>query len=295
MRWAVASAVAVVFLFGSDWTATAQAPAEASDSEIQRAAANSSASIVARIDFVGLRRISAAAVQAQMVTRPGARFTSQMVRRDVKTLGKLGWFADVRVAVSAAGESLAAGEPDSPRLVFYLSERPYLSGVEFSGSRLLSASNIEKLLADKQSSLVLGEPADEVRLQRAVKLIKEALAELGHPEAQIAIQEQENCRATLKVRYEIDDGPHLPVGRIVFPGHPAVATRLLRREMHRTQPGFLSSWRGKGAFTAEGFAEDRANLLRYYQNHGYPEARVGNAELAVYAERAAGFRKRRAR
>jgi outer membrane protein assembly complex protein YaeT len=284
VRWLIASAVAAVFLFGFDLPVTAQAPAEANGGEIAADSRGDSAPSIARIDFVGLRRITAAAVQAQIVSRAGGALSAQQVDHDVKTLGRLGWFEEIRV--EAAPESLAAGTPDSRRLVFYLSENPYLSGVEFSGSRLLSPSNIEKLLADKQSSLILGAPADEVRLQRAAKLIKEGLAGLGHPLAQIAMQKQEAPGATLRVRYEINDGPYLPVGQIVFPGHPGVSTRLLHREMHRTQPGFFASWRGKGAFTAEGFAEDRANLLRYYQDHGYPEARVGNAQIARYAQRA---------
>ena len=284
MRWPIAATAAVVFLFGFDLPVPAKIQAEPSSHEIQSAANNAAPSIV-QIEFVGLRRIAAAAVQAQLALRPGSSFTPQLLQRDVKKLGQLGWFEDIRVEAKPEPEALASGPQDSLRLVFYLSERPYLSEVKFAGSRLLSASNIEKLLADKRSSVLLGEPADDARLHRAAKLIQEALAELGHPQAQATMLTQESPSGTLRVRYEIKDGPLLPVGQIVFQGNPAVSARLLRREMHRTQPGFFDSWRGKGAFTAEGFAEDRANLLRYYQNHGYPEARVGNAQARVYGQR----------
>jgi len=284
VRWPIAAAVAVVFLFSFDFHATAQAPAEPSSSKPRGDPASDPAAVIARIDFVGLRRITAAAVQAQMALRPGATFELQLLQRDVKKLGQLGWFEDIQVAANAEPESFAPGRLHSLRLVFYLSERPYLSRVTFSGSRLLSPSNIEKLLVDKQSSPLLGEPANEVRLRRTAIVIKEALAELGHPEAQVTIKREEGSEATLKVRFEIADGPQLPVGQILFSGNPALPTRSLRHEMHRTEPGFLASWRDKGAFTTEGFAEDRANLLRYYQNHGYPEARVGNAQVTAYEQ-----------
>src|SRR5262249_52141213 len=57
--------------------------------------------------------------------------------------------------------------------------------------------------------------------------------------------------------------------------------KMLRRLMERVNPGaFLTGLRGKNVFTQEGFAEDRQRLLNYLNDHGYPEARVGNAEIS---------------
>jgi outer membrane protein assembly complex protein YaeT len=285
VRSFIALAVGVVFLFGLNFPLAAQEQGESRNYEIG-ASANRPALIIERIAFVGLRRIAAPAVEAQIVSLPGTTFDPERVAHDVKKLGQLGWFEDIRVEAKSAPESFTSGLPTSPRLVFYVSERPYLSGVEFAGSRLLSPANIEKLLADKESFPPLGAPADEVRLQRAANLIKEALAEMGHPQAHITIERQKAAGATLRVRYHVSDGPHLPAGQIEFQGHPEVPARVLRGEMHRTQPGLFAAWRGKGAFTPQGFAEDRANLLIYYQNHGYPEARVGDVQTSLYEKHA---------
>lgn len=259
--------------------------------------------IVAEIAFVGLRRIAPAAVQAQITSHPGALLDSRRIQQDVKKLGRLGWFADIRVETQPAG---ACTEPDAQsleplaargtgaqepqlgcgvRLVFRLEEQPYLVRVEYAGSGLLSSSRIEKLLAEKECAPRLGEPADDARLDRAGKAIEGALAELGHPQAHATIQREPSSNGTESVRYGISDGPHLPVGRIEFAGQPGISEHVLQSEMHRTRSGLLASWRGKGAFTPEGFSEDRASLLMYYQSHGYPEARVGNPQTRVYTER----------
>jgi outer membrane protein assembly factor BamA len=53
--------------------------------------------------------------------------------------------------------------------------------------------------------------------------------------------------------------------------------------MRRLSPdSFLAGVRGKNAYTREAFEEDREHLLAYYQNHGYPEARIGTAQTSEY-------------
>src|SRR5215469_6795159 len=111
-----------------------------------------SAPVVDDIAFHGLRRVSPAAVRAQIVTRLGESLDQARLTGDVRTLGKLGWFASVRVETEPAAQPLGALADDNQhvQLDFYLEERPFLTGVDFSGSRLLSQRQIEKLLADRK-------------------------------------------------------------------------------------------------------------------------------------------------
>lgn len=286
MRWLFAAGAGIVlFLSGGFLNA---APRNDTDSNKRDEAAlfvGASSPVVDEIVFVGLRRIAPAAVQAQLSSRAGMRLDALRIQSDVKALGRLGWFGEVWVEESAAGGPFSVNEskPRRVRLVFHVDERPYLARVEYAGSRLLSATQIEKILEDKRLTPRLGEPADESRLDRITKTLSTALAELGHPQASVQIRREESSNGTLRVRYEITDGVHLPVGRIAFDGHPAVSAKLLRREMHRTAPGALfASWRGKGVFTQEGFMEDRSKVLIYYQHHGFPEATVCNASTSIY-------------
>jgi outer membrane protein assembly factor BamA len=72
---------------------------------------------------------------------------------------------------------------------------------------------------------------------------------------------------------------------VVFAGDPEISSKVLRRQMQRVNPGaWFASLRGKDSFTKDGFEEDRARLLAYYQNHGYPDARIGAAKTLEYQE-----------
>jgi outer membrane protein insertion porin family len=83
-------------------------------------------------------------------------------------------------------------------------------------------------------------------------------------------------------RFEISDGAHLPVGRISFVGKPALPGKVLRQQMRLSPGSLFAGIRGKNVYTPGAFAEDRERLLSYYQNHGYPEARVGAAKIQEY-------------
>ena len=241
--------------------------------------------IIDDIVFAGLRRISPEVLQDKIVSRVGVAFSAEYVRRDVRTLGRLGWFESVRVVRQETADALAESRnlAKHVRLTFFVEELPFLTGVEYRGSRLLSEQQVERLLVEKKLAPKLGEPENRAQLHRIAREMETALQELGHPGARVAIREERSARATVRVRFEISDGPHLPLGRVSFDGHPEISEKRLRGQMRRLRPGTLfAGLRAKDAYTREAFEEDRERLLAYYQNHGYPEARIGSARVSQF-------------
>jgi outer membrane protein insertion porin family len=244
--------------------------------------------IVDELRFAGLRRIAPAAVTAQISSRPRDHLDSAGIDKDVRALARLGWFESIRVE-AAPSTALASNLIDGHRhiaLIFHLEERPFLSNVEYSGSQLLSRNQIEKLLKDKQLSPGLGRPTDPASLQRIATTIRSSLNELGHPKAVVRVRRDESSNATVTAHFEISDGPHLPVRRVHFIGDPHFSPQLLRSQMRNIAPGkSLASRRGKDAYTREGFEADCQRLLTYYQDHGFPEARIGSPQITPSNEK----------
>lgn len=246
-------------------------------------------SFVDALEFIGLRHISSAAVAAQLSLHQGDRFDATKLRNDLRTLGRLGWFSSIRVQELSrtAGSSQLPTPPEGLTLLFYCQEEPVLSRVEYSGSQLLSTSQIEKLLEEKKLSPGLGKPADPAALHQIGLAIRTVLAELGHPEASVQVRQEMKAPAMVRVRFEIADGPHLPVRQMRFEGHPGISEKLLRAQMQNIAPWKpLASLRSKNAYTQSAFEEDRQRMLNYFQNHGYPEARVGNPRVEKITEHA---------
>jgi outer membrane protein insertion porin family len=238
--------------------------------------------ILAELRFTGLRRIAPATVTAQIASHRGGPFDTSIIDKDVRALARLGWFDSIQVeAIPSASPSPQTSE-DSQRmtLIFNLEELPVLSKVDYSGSRLLTPKQIEKMLQEKKLTPQLGKPADPAMLQRTAFAIHAGLNELGHPDASVRVTREEEANATVHVRFEIRDGPLLHVRNVTFDGHPQLSRKLLRAQMRNIAPWKpLASWRGKNAFTREAFEQDRQRILSYYQDHGFPEARIGNARV----------------
>ncbi len=238
--------------------------------------------ILDEVRFTGLRRIAPAAVAAQLKSRQGEPFDATKIDKDLRALATLGWFESIQVEEGTP--TLAPPQTLENRkhvaLIFHLEERPFLTKVAYSGSRLLSKKQIDKMLEDKKLAPGLGKPADPAVLQRIAFAIRSGLNELGHPEASVNIQREEAKNATVSVRFEINDGPLLQVRQVNFVGNPQLSSKLLRAQMRNIAPWKpLASLRGKNAYTQEALEEDSARILAYYQNHGYPEARVGNPRV----------------
>jgi len=148
---------------------------------------NEQVPIVDSIEFLGLRHISSAAVKVQLSLLPGDRFDAAKLDRDIRTLARLGWFSAIRVEETSRTPLNPQKITGQKRIVlaFYFSEEPILSRVEYSGSRLLSTNQIEKLLEEKKLSPGLGKPSDPAALWGIALAIRSALNELRHPEGSV--------------------------------------------------------------------------------------------------------------
>jgi outer membrane protein assembly complex protein YaeT len=250
-----------------------------------RAAVIDLTAVITEVAFVGLRRISSESLRNKINSHRGIALDQQNVERDVRTLARTGWFETVRADVEPAANPSENSPGTKPglRLTFYVPELPFLTKLEYGGSRLLSQVQIKKLLKEKNLEPKLGSPENPVALDAACRAIESVLAEMAHPRGQAKIIREESSQATVQIKLEITDGPHVPVGRILFAGSPAVSQRKLKSQMRRLSPAsFLAGVRGTNAYTREAFEEDREHLLAYYQNHGYQDARIGTAQISEY-------------
>jgi outer membrane protein assembly factor BamA len=82
--------------------------------------------IIREVRFAGLNRIFSEGLQGHINSRAGDPADQRMVEHDVRALANLSWFDSVRAEVVPVTDSVAGDEPSDLRLVFELTERPYL-------------------------------------------------------------------------------------------------------------------------------------------------------------------------
>jgi len=240
--------------------------------------------VIDEIRFVGLHRIPADTARSRLPFQSGEKFDSARIAAALRALNRLGWFEDVFVNAEESRDhpEVAVGGPPRFRLEFHVKEYPSLAGVEYGGSKILSPQQIRKLLEDKKLSPQIGSAANPANLHRVAVAIESELAATGHPEARVVIVQEKLSDKRVRVGFQIQDGPHLRVVGVSFSGHPEVSDKVLRKQMRQVSPGaWLSGFRNRNTYTQEKGEEDRVSLLTYFQNHGFPEARVGIPQVTL--------------
>jgi outer membrane protein insertion porin family len=239
--------------------------------------------VIDEIKFVGLHRITPGAARSRLSFHAGQEFDSARMAADLRALNRMGWFEDIFVkAEELHGHSEAVDGPPRFRLEFYVREYPSLDRVEYSGSKILSPQQIEKLLEDRKLSLRAGSAANPANLRRVAVAIQSELAAMGHPEARVSIVQERLAGQRVRVGFQVHDGPRLRVVGVGFSGCPEVSDRALLKQMREVSPdAWFSGLRNKNVYTREKGEEDRVNLLTYFQNHGFPQARVGTPQVTL--------------
>jgi len=240
--------------------------------------------IIDEIRFVGLHSVPEEAAKSLLRSHSGQVFDSTQISCDLRTLSRLGWFQDVFVTAQpvATHDTTVDGRPPHFRLEFHVKEYAILTKVEFTGSKILSTQQIEKMLQEKSLSPQIGSPANPVKLRHVAVVIQSELGAMGHPRASVDITQQNLSHHGAKIQFQIHDGPRLPILRVDFSGDPEIPDEILRKQMHQVSPGvWLSGLRSKNIYTQEKAEEDRLSLLTYLQNHGFPQAQVGSPQVTL--------------
>ncbi len=264
--------------------------------------------IIRQVEFVGLRRIAMDAIRAHISVHEGLPLDARQIERDVRALDDLGWFDSVSVRVELLPVQIAAvlggpppgltdRAPGMPpvaftsslpllRLIFVFEERPFLAGVDFVGSSLLDRQEVKRVLASRGLDLKVATPSNRTQLWRASRAIESELAERGRPQAKAHVRLIELPTDAVFAEFHIADGPRIYAGQVDFLGNLAFSDKRLRGRMDSVAPHALfAGLRDKDVFTAERLALDRERIERYYRNHGYPHARLGEAQVEIFKKK----------
>jgi outer membrane protein insertion porin family len=220
----------------------------------------------------GNRRVERDAVLAAVSQKKGAPYDPRRVAADVKALMKLGFFSDVVVE--------AEGEPESPVLVYRVTERPSVREVRLSGNKGLSKDDLKDT-----TSLKAGGFLDLAAIQRDMKKIQEKYVEKGYFLAEVRHRVDEKPDNQVDVVYEIDEKAKVEVREVRFVGNAHVATDDLIAVMQTRPGGYLGFMSSAGTFKEEALQQDVQSLQATYLDRGYVNVKVGHPSVALSPDR----------
>jgi len=253
----------------------------------QQEPAPESAPIVERVNILQNQFLQTETLLYYVSTKPGERYDELRLREDFRRLWDTGFLEDLLLDVK-----------DGPRgkvVSFVVRERRRIQIVDYRGSKVLTTTNIEDKLKEKDAQLRIDTFYDASRARRIEEIIKAELVDKGRRFGSVKHDAKNLGAAGVQVSFIIDDGPKARIKHVEFEGNQVFSDRRLRRPMKKLkQAGFWNlSWLGgKTTFTDEKWEEDQKNLRDFYLNHGYVTAEVGQPKV-TYSDGKSGFFKKK--
>ena len=230
-----------------------------------------SSPVIQRIEFVGNRRIRSETLRARIFSREGDPYNPDALRRDLQALWNTQYFEDIRLE-----EEDSTDRPNAKIVVWHLKERPTIRTIDYKGLKSVQVSDVLERFKDRKVGLSVESQFDPTKIRRAEVVLKQLLAENGRQFAAIRTTYERIPGAnSVRVVFNIDEGPKVKVGQINIEGNTAFSDRKIIRSMRHSRPYavplWLTEWKVMSkTYDRRKLSEDLEIGIRgLYQDNGY--------------------------
>jgi outer membrane protein insertion porin family len=222
----------------------------------------------------GNRRIPESTIKIWIGTREGDPYNPAQIERDIRALYAQGHFEDVKIY---AEEGTRGGKI----ITFEVRERPLLLEIKYEGLKSVQQSTVLEEFRKRSVGLSKESQYDAVKAKRAAAVIKELLANEGHPEATVTPVVEDISKTAVSLTFKIDEGPRFRVATIEFEGNKVFSSSYLRSQMKLVKElGLFTTFTSKDIYHKEKLDADLDRLrVLVYADHGYLKARFAEPRV----------------
>jgi len=229
---------------------------------------------IASVEFSGLRSLSEETLRYYLGIEPGQAFDPEALDRNVHALWDRHLVDDITVEASP--------EKEGVHLLIKVSERPVLRSIEYKGLKKLGQTEIKDRIDKEQIRVREGSPVDLGELERLKHVLVDMYSEKGYRFAQVDYVLDEVSPGERRVRFQVDEGDKVKIGKIDFAGNTVFSDTRLRMTMRKTkQTGLISKISKHDIYNAATVQEDLGKVRDLYRQHGYKNVDVQEPKVDV--------------
>ena len=239
------------------------------------------------IEFRGARRVPQDTLKALISSKAGDIFSEETMRRDFMALWNTGRFDDIRLET----------EPGRIGLIvrYVVTERRVIRSINYEGIHSVTVSEILDRFKERKVGLSVESQYDPNKIQRAAIVLKEYLAERGRQYATVEPQIEQLPPSSLKVTFNVNEGPKVKVGEIKISGNEAYNQRWVVAAMKNLKPygvphSILFENIFAKTFDQEKLEEDKERIVQAYRDHGYFTAKTLDETVKIIPKGGRGWR-----
>ena len=230
---------------------------------------------VEEVRIVGNRRIPESTIRYYIQSKENDRYNEGQVLRDYRNLLNTNFFVDAKVK-KLKGET-------GTIILFEVKERPLVRAIEYKNMKSFKESDVLEKFREMKVGMTVDSPLDEAKLPKARRAIKALLDSNGRPLGRVEITTEPITSSSSKVIFEIDEGPKVRVGKIMFEGNTVLSDGELRTALELTKErGPITLFKGLDKYIKEKVEYDsQVNMLDKYRERGYIFAKAGEPKVEI--------------
>jgi outer membrane protein insertion porin family len=219
------------------------------------------------IEVVGARSVAPETVRAQAALPADRPPTDAETDLAIRSLMATGQFSDVRI------------DRRGNRVIVTVAEIPRIASISITGNAAIETSKLEAEVELKPRSYLA--PA---RLQADARRIRDAYRRAGRLATEVQPEAKPRADGLVDVVFAVKEAPVSRIHRIAFTGNRAFSEGQLKDVMTTSESGWLDILKTAPFYDAERIETDRERIRRHYADNGYPDARIGEAEVVTDAQ-----------
>ncbi len=226
----------------------------------------------------GNSRLSEEAFRHLLSFRVGDTFDAERVRSDFRALWERKMFDDLSVETRPGDRGIV--------VIFHVTERPLLTSVEYSEIKMLTRSQMEDRLKEREVEFKIGLPIDYGDVKEAEEHLRNMLAEKGHMDSMVRGELEEISPGTVAVVFTIEPGVKTRVRSIEFTGNSLFSSRKLRKSLQNTREHHWWKLFKRGTtYHPLIFDQDLEEVRRLYLDRGYIDVQIKPAIVEVVEDK----------
>src|SRR2546421_5505572 len=241
--------------------------------------------VVEEVDIIGNRRLRKEDILYYIQTRQGDVYSEAAVARDLQTILALNFFDKVGTRVTI--EEAPRG---GVRVIFEVKELPIIRDIQFQGLKSVPESDILKAFRERRVGVSKESILDPVKVKTAERVIKEALAAKGHPNAVVSGVVEAVSATSSAITFVVNEGARVRVAEIRFEGSKVFKSGNLRSRMkYVRESGLITRFREQDILDRQKLDYDLHLVDNYMKSKGYLQARHGEPVITGLGKRRTGL------
>src|SRR5262245_15121792 len=235
-----------------------------------------SEAFVEDVEIRGNRRIPRESVLYYVQSKPQDKFDLSLAQRDLQSIIQMGLFDPLSTKLFVE---------DGPRggkvIIFQVKEYPIIRAIDYRGMKSATESEVLTRWKEKTVNVSKESQFDPAKVNRARLVLRELLAEKGHPNAEVSVLVEEISATTVGLVFDVEEGKRVRVKEIQFVGdRDGFSQRRLRGAMKLVkEAGMFSNFTSKDIYFKDKLLDDLERVRYFLGTKGYLQAKVSEPKV----------------